>query len=247
MATMEMTVPTTTDTLLVASDPHELAQAQHRMIAELGAKIDRAKEEARLAAQTKDAMVAARLSPKQAVVMHAKATARVTYLVKIKQALEAGYCMVPDMEGTVIAVRRNTVGPTAIARRERGSSWSVPDERGQGLPAGEGSYRSPTQIISHRKVTENDYQGKPQQVNKYWADRIKDPDGIDRKFMRPEVMNRTARALADRLFDEVVTVKPWNSQQRRNRDPIVLGRVVDTKNRTTAAFIIAWFIDTAEL
>ena len=140
-----------TSSLLVAADPAALANAQHRMIEDVAHKIELAKIEATEAKLMAETMTVARLGSAQAKAMHKRATSRVGYLVKIKQALEAGYCMMPDMEGPTIAVRLDQIGPMPAARVARRWAGNVPDEKPRGLPMGQGEYHSPRQEMGTQK------------------------------------------------------------------------------------------------
>src|SRR5258708_3572424 len=91
--------------LLVASTAEEMATAQSDLIGVAKTKIALAIDEAKQAHDMVEQMVAARMSPAIAKTMHRRATSRVTYLTKIRDALEAGYVMMPDLTGDIFAVR----------------------------------------------------------------------------------------------------------------------------------------------
>lgn len=234
--------------LLIASDPQELLQSQHKLIDEVGRKIELAKHEAKSSHDMMIQMREARLNVHEAKRLHTRATSRVTYLIKIKSALEAGYLMMPDMEGDIIAVRSNRSGPSPVARRAYKSSWkttsvrSVPDEQSSFLPPGEGRYISPRQGISTTSREIVDGSNKKTEYSTR-AISLRNPDGLNIQFIRPEVISRTAGAMTHRIFDEIVTVRPVSSIRRRSRDPIVLGRIIDKATRRCCAFMIAWFVD----
>lgn len=233
------------ETLIVATNPTELADAQHRMIADVDAKLKLAIAEAHEAKDMSNNMLAARLSPSQAKAIHKRATERCGYLARVKAALEAGYCMMPDMPGTVIAVRSARTTPSPSAKRWMTWSSNIPDERATAnLETGEGEYISPRQQLEEEKFPVKNHKGEMEDKTHYRALSLRAPDGIDRRFMRPRVVKQLTAAMEHRIFDEIVCVSPANTR-RTSRDPIVLGRVVS--GRTVSAFLIAWFVDTAEL
>ncbi|MCC6322998.1 MAG: hypothetical protein IT438_16360 [Phycisphaerales bacterium] len=234
------------DQLLVASDVVELAENQRHLIASMEAKLAAAKTEARAAHDVMSTMTNARLDRGQAGRLHRRATARVTYLTKIVSVLKAGYCMMPDMPGDIVAVRHSRIRPSPQAMRWRDWRGSVPDERPAGLEEGDGEYVSPRQAIESQTVPSTGYDGKPSTKTQWRAVALCDPDGIGRRFMRAEVMTRTARAMQLKVFDEIVCVT-GNVNRRRSRDPIVLGRIVNPITEECAAFLIAHFIDTTVL
>lgn len=240
------------DRLLVAGSAEALAAAQRSLIEQTGHKIVLAIDEARLAAQMVDEMSRANLAPTAAKALHKRATERVTFLVKVKDALEAGYCMMPDMPGRVIAVRTTADYPRSEHKKwsERFAAPTMNADKS--LSSGEGDYKSPTPDVEREvRLVERGYRNPDGTVHKdkEWftrAVRLKDPDGIDRKFVRPEIVHRMSQAMALKIFDEVVCVDDSDNRTRRkSKDPIVLGRVViGTK---ACAFLIAWFVDPREL
>jgi hypothetical protein len=233
------------DTLILASDPKELLSAQTALIADVEAKREAAIEEARAAHDMELSAISANLSVAAAKRIHRRATARVGYLTKVGQALQAGYVMMPDMPGDIVAVRVNRNSPAS----SRLSDWShfVQDERCQNLTAGIGKYVSPRQTVEKVRVSDkvlSDGRTTPQY--KWRAVALRNPDGLDRRFLRPEVMSRLSAAMTMKLFDEIVTVRPQSRaalRARRSRDPIALGRIVDDANGNVTAFLVAWFMD----
>lgn len=236
--------------LLIASDPQELVDAQRSLIVSVDAKIQLAIKYARESHDMVETMKAARLSIATAKAMHKRATSRVVYLKNIKAALEAGYVMMPDIDGEIIAIRSDRKTPSPAARQHRKGGWrnsvisSVPDERSSGLLAGEGRYISPRQKvdISHARIP-----GNSGERDEYTAHAVSlcDPDGLHRRFVRPEVISRTAGAMQRRIFDEIVTVRPAQTRHRCSLDPIVLGRIIDKETKRCSAFPVAWFVEPA--
>ncbi len=238
------------DRVLVASTPAEMSTLQHSLIQEMQTKIDAAMVEAQAAHDMKEQMLAARLSPAKAKIVHRRATARVGFLTKCHAALQAGYFMMPDMPGDVVAVRLGREMPLPANRRWRSHWRGIPDETGQGLPVGVGEYRSPRQSIETRRVPTGKMlsDGKtPEQAPEHRAIELRDPDGLHKRFVKPAVMARTAAAMATKVFDEIVAVGGTAVARRKDRDPIVLGRIVDPVNNRVAAFLIVSFVNTAEL
>lgn len=237
-------------TLIVASDAKELAAGQHSLIADIGGKIEAAKDEAKAAHDMVVQLREVRLGSAQAKRLHRRATARVGYLVKIKQALEAGYVMMPDMPAELVAVRTARHWPAPAAKRWRsGGDWVVPQLPPSGEVAGDGEYKHPryaTETTKRtRELTRHDGSKYKDDYSESRAVEVCDPDGINRQFMRPEIMSRTAAAMTLKIFDEIATVTPTSTKRgRRGPDPIVLGRVVDPVSGKAAAFLIAWFVDT---
>lgn len=235
-----------TDSLVIASDPAEMIAGQKFLIQSIESKRLAAIEDAKSAHDAKESMIAARLDVVAARCLHRRATARVVYLTKIETALRAGYVMMPDMPGDIVAVRVDRHLPERAARGWT-QNWRPAEQSSQSLPAGVGRYVSPVpkHEISQRETGKYP-DGKPRYERHTRAVALRDPFGLNHRFIRPEVLSRTSAAMLSMNFDEIVTVTPQDTR-RKGRDPIVLGRVVDNVNRTVAAFLIAWFCDTREL
>ncbi len=168
---------------------------------------------------------------------------RMRFYRKVKQALEAGYVIVPDFPCDVFAVRTDRKPNGAIKRWQS----SVPDVPARDLAPGSGEYHPPAPMVRHR-----DYQvmkdGKEVTIQNWWA-----VDHADMEFpvalAAPAVLSAAAEAMALRLFDEMAIVLP-SSQ----RDPIVTGRIIDPTRggsrrawQHRCAFFVAWWCRESDL
>ncbi|MGE0289361.1 MAG: hypothetical protein AB7I42_23985 [Bradyrhizobium sp.] len=234
-------------TLLIASDPTELVTAQNALIADVDAKRTAAIEEATAAHDMVESAKRGNISVAAAKTVHRRASSRVGYLTKIGQALRAGFVMMPDMPGDVVAVRVDRDAPSVAARRLYDWKSNIPGERSDSLPPGKGRYVSPSQGVHTQKVQVKKSDGSIVSVDRHCAIELRNPDGLDRRFVRPEVMTRLAAAMTMKLFDEVVCIRPQSTKHRRSKDPIVLGRIIDKATKTTSAFLIAWFMDKRDI
>lgn len=240
--------------IIVASNPAELVEAQHQMIHQIEMKLNKAIDDARQAKELHEMAVVSKFNVTAMKRMHKVATSRVTYLTKTLQALQLGYLMMPDMEGEVIAIRTTRTDPSPSSKRISSNDWprSVPDESPTYSPIGEGEYKSPSQIV-HRQLrrVDKDRDGKDIERYGYAAVALRDPFGLDRRFIKPTVLARTVKAMELKLFDEIVTITPQSRtrfrSRRRSRDPIVLGRVIDKETQSVISFLIASFVDINEL
>jgi hypothetical protein len=218
------------------------------MIASTAAKIEQAKAEAQDAKRMRDQMRTAGIGSGPAERLHKRATERVGFLVKVKAALEAGYLLMPDMPGEVLAVRTSK-DPAWPSKRFWGEYHGLtPTEpANHRLPPGEGWYANPNPDTQFRTV--NDPVSGKFLRDEIRATMLRDPSGIDHKFLKPAIIDKMTGAMTRHIFDEIVCVgaKPTKSPTptRADPDPIVLGRVVS--GRQVAAFLIAWFVDLSEL
>ena len=229
-------------TILVATNANELAESQRTLIEKFEAAKQTAIAEA---AETKDACeraITAGMSRSQMTNLMRRASARVGYLSRCLAALKSGYAMMPDMPGQLFAVR---VGEGRPRRRTAGARWSIRDVRPHGLPAGEGQYVNPEHAMVKNERTRTTNDGREVDDSTFTVSGYFDLETLSAKFTRPQVIERISDALQDRVFDELQLVGASGSAVP-NRDPIVLGRVVDPVNRIAAAFLVAWFVDPDE-
>jgi len=252
-AAMHTTGPDADDVLVVADNPQQLVDAQHVLIDKMRGKFDAAVAAAREAAVVADQLVTAGLDARAARRRHKAATELVTYYHKAVAALEAGYVMVPDMPADTFAIR---IGDRRKPRQRpsvRHNDWSARNSLDQESPdqleAGHGRYVDPNPefIVVDWPETKTD----GTEVTRYQARGLNfdnQPIGIPARFQRPTVVQRIGHAMQKKTFDELATVdnQPWGTRQARRGDPMVVGYVNGPKNRSLC-FLVAWFIDTAEL
>ena len=173
-----------------------------------------------------------------------KTTKTIAYYDKIRQALEAGYIIVPDFPVDVFAVRTKTETPTgsytASYPRREGTAFT---QQAKALPPGEGRYVSDDVRGEGEEVKTKDAQGREVTKYRYTASEFRDV-AIPARLVRPEILDATHRALLLKVFDEVGLV----GQPRQ--DPIIVGKIIDPRDKykqRRVSFFIAWWLDTATL
>lgn len=165
-----------------------------------------------------------------------RTTKRITYYDKMKQAVAAGYLMVPNFPIDVFAVRvKRAKQPVAV--KSYGGFTADP----QLLPAGEGRYVDERLLQRDETHTET-VDGKERLVRRFVSDDYDDVD-FPVALVKPTVLHATHKAMALRIFDEMGTV-----QNSAGKDPIVVGRLIDPRKRgRMATFFVAWWLDTNTL
>jgi len=168
----------------------------------------------------------------------------ITFYVKVRDALRAGYIIVPDFPVDVFAVRTDADTPEGSVTWSR-RPWrreGVFVERSRALASGEGAYVSPAVAHSTRAFTEPDGKGGEVQRYEITATEFRDV-AIPSRLVRPEILDATNKALALKLFDELGLVG------RPRQDPIIVGKIVDPRDPSTrrVSFFVAWWLDTATL
>jgi hypothetical protein len=238
----EITIPEDNEITVLARDPLEMAEAQKGLVAWATKKVQLLKSELRetelnLKESTKLKIRTAGWKRQVAL-----AKGRVVYYEKVKAALEAGYCIVPNFPNMeVIAVRTGKRSPRRSTKEATGYVPSDPDVKYQQLPEGEGKYVSPRPTV--RRTSYKNAEGKS--VMTVWADDFRDVD-FPFKTVRPQIVQNLGTAMAKKIFDEIGVLPQIN----RRQDPMIIGRIRRREQgymEPTITFLIAWWIDTKAL
>lgn len=167
---------------------------------------------------------------------HARAVKMVTFYEKVKAALEAGYCIVPNFPVELFAIRTNRKHPT---RKNVSSIHNVPVHEPEGLPAGEGRYVDDAQLVGRGTYSD--------ETRFVFAKKFIEEIDFPFALAKPAILDATSTAMAAKLFDEM-GVLPASSKKR---DPVVVGRIIDPRGSTYdkrfVTFLVAWFLDTRTL
>jgi len=170
------------------------------------------------------------------------AKGRVTYYRKIKSALEEGYCIIPNFPIQVIGVRTKKKKPSTPYNTYTYPD-SVPKERHQSLPQGEGDYASPEPTVKCVSATRM-VNGIEKSVTRYKAQDLQQVD-FPFKLVKPQIMSDLKRTMALKIFDEI-GVLPATIRQP---DPMVIGciRSREPGRERVISFLINWWVDSRSL
>lgn len=160
---------------------------------------------------------------------------RLTFWLKVKAALRAGYYIVPNFAADAFAIRTAAKKP----RHARtyyyvgGDDFIQPNPQ---LPAGEGRYVRPQ--ASHYDMGEVKH---GEGTRKLFTAADLEPVEFPVALMRPEVMDAAGKAMALKLFDDIAIA----DDEWRGADPMVLGRLHDpastpSRPRPLLTFFIGW-------
>lgn len=162
---------------------------------------------------------------------------RLTFYAKIRSALKAGWYVVPNFMGDAFALRTDQKVP----RRERVLRYVGGHDfrqRSRQLAEGEGRYIRPAASYTHEgKIKDGTYQdGSAKMADLYLPADLEDVE-FPLEMMRPEIMDATGRAMALKVFDEMLLARDYASCG----DPMILGRILNpVRNRPDATFFVAW-------
>ena len=162
---------------------------------------------------------------------------RVQFYEKVVAALRGGYHLVPATDDCILfAVRASDVDEKYPKRQEVHGGWEVPTIGPEILDLGEGEYTS-DEITKDGPFFRRVKSGDELVDQEYWVSR----DYADIEFpltaAKPQLMEPTATAMKSLIFDEIGIV-PGGS-----KDPWIVGRIVDPRNKERHSFMIAWYTD----
>lgn len=167
---------------------------------------------------------------------------KVEFYEKIKAALEAGYCIVPDIPGMdVFAIRT-----TRKHAKPNTTKWTVRDQETNSPPIGDGRHvNSEAVTTSFQALVRHDVNSQPVYEDRFRAIDFKQVE-FPMTLVKPQIMDETGKAMALKIFDDFGFAP---GRHRRDGDPMVVGRVrfrTGSQERNVS-FLIAWFIDTRAL
>lgn len=243
------------DVHLVASDVGEMRVAQAQLAEWFANKLIICQRELADMAECIQEAERAKMNATKLKRLLARCQGRVNFFEKCQAAAEAGYCLVPNMNASVFALR---VRSPRIHSNQRtySRSLSIASEPllNPSFPIGQGEYFSP--------IAQTDFvldgRSEEPQVKRFYATELLDVE-FPISVARPEIMSETVRGMALKCFDamEVLPGGPesrrtiWSHQQR-NGDPIVLGVIRHPRSgrwdrSRDFRFLIAWYINTKDL
>jgi hypothetical protein len=165
---------------------------------------------------------------------------RIVYYEKIKDAVDAGYVLVPNFPVRVLAVRVDRdKQPQTTASYEGASEFNAKAEL---LPSGEGRYVDDRLFTTDESYDRTTAEGKKEHVRLYQSGDYDVPD-FPHALVKPAVLAATQRAMAFKIFDRVGMV-----ENTSGRDPIMVGQLLDPRgNDRLVTFFIAWWLNTESL
>ncbi len=242
------------DVVVLARTPQEMQVAQQGLVAWAEQRLSRL--HAALAECEENLAIAKKRKWKQDgwARQIKKAQARVVFYEKVKAALEAGYCIMPDLPVQLLAIRTDRRKPNSKVKSSR---WQHPEDdlpkiKPRALPTGEGRYVDPTPFVERWHREEPDKDGRMVRTN--FASAVDFDEELDfpMRLVKPQILDDTGRALALKLFDEIgilPAVQRKGMSAMTTSDPVVVGRIVrkEGNQRKVLTFLISWWIDTSQI
>lgn len=229
------------DTQLVATDPHQMAQAQSYMVEFCDAKLGSLQKELAQAHGIIDALRKASMSDARGRRLVTGIKKREAFYTKVKAALAEGYYILPPIPHQTFAIRSAKELPPP--NRQTGNTWKADEPTPPILPVGEGENHNAT--VERQNVDTYETKGSDgKMVTKYVYENTAWKD-IEFPFfpVKPQIIEATGRALEKKIFDWLGVAPNY-----RTTDPMVLGCIKHwKKNQGPLHFFVAWWLDTDTL
>lgn len=231
---------------LVARSPQEMAAAQDDLSAWLTAKVALVDSEVTELKAATEIAIQKQWQYKTLASQLSKARVQHVYYTKLLQAVNAGYCIIPNFPIDVFAVRVSREKPkhVVVSADHRDPSRDIPDEKPQIMLAGEGRYVNPDQAVTRwQDPPRKNEQGF--EAIKRWAATAEFKDiAFPLIAAQSRVMNATENAMALKLFD-AIGICP---ESRPKGDPMIIGQIWLARTNgwgtpKMASFILAWHLD----
>jgi hypothetical protein len=235
------------DFTVVATSPKEMERAQQSLILWAARKIQAEKELMSEAAQQYDTALENNWGSGGWARRISLSEDKIEYYRKIKEALEAGYYIVPPFPMNVFAIRTEKKRPS---ERMGWASKADAELRGihpKAVKAGLGEY------VSNKVWTTTFTKYVKGVLDKLEERTYHQPDRFRRvefpfKLAKSAVMSETAKAMALKIFDQIGIMGNTPVANAAVPDPIVCGQIMPWfHKKQPVTFFIAWWLDTSSL
>jgi hypothetical protein len=221
------------DIELTATLPNEMIVAQQQLITWCDGKIQVIRVES---AELKEAFEHAKEMKWKYTALqkqYNKSIQRISYYEKIKEALLAGYYIVPNFDVEIFAIRTKRERPLRFLST---SQWETnrAEQPAHDVALGEGDYVNNRPIIFEQKIEDN--------KKEFWAEKWQDIE-FPVTMAKPMIMEATTQAMKQKIFDRF-GVFP---STRKKTDPVIIGQIVHKESNykdRIVSFMIAWHINT---
>ena len=233
------------DITLIARSPAEMEAAQKGLKEWVGEKL------MSVAAEMRDAMQNLQIAKdhKWKTVgwqnQVAKLRRQVAFYQKVKEAVTAGYYIVPPFPMTLIAVRTDAAFPPDQRVASQPAAIEAVEQPAAKLPTGEGTYVQPHSRAEWTSWGPRQMQpdGTYKRVEGYRTGDWKDFD-FPFKLVKPQLLAQLAEAMQAKIFDQIGIMRPTVAKA----DPILLGQILSpTRGRPPTTFFIGWWLDTRDI
>lgn len=164
---------------------------------------------------------------------------RRTFYEKVKAALEAGYQIIPPFDLQLFAIRTDR----NFAPDDRGDSRWAREQGPRLLPQGEGRYVHPQPVRREiDTIKRKGSDGVERSVTIYENDSEWKDAELPIRALKPQVIDAVGKAMELELFDALGIAPAY-----RAADPIIAGRILHPNGHKALTFMVAWWLDRADL
>jgi hypothetical protein len=234
-------------TFLMATNPHEMGKAQQSMVKWVKHKIQLLQEEAADHKANLDIAKKRKIRTEAYQRYLLKTEKRIEMFEKVEAALKAGFCIIPDMDMDIFAIRTDRKKPKqnmTSGSTKYGGGAHVRDQETNSPPVGEGRYVDIQPFTKSNDFMKKNDRGEEIEMETRWAVRFDETIDFPFKLAKPAILDKTTQALGLKVFDELGVLP-----RRRGADPVVVGRIKLKEGLQTKTFnfLITWFLDLKDL
>lgn len=242
--------------IVAASNPQQMQVAQQDLVVWAQNRLATIDAERTEAQANLEAAKAHKWKHTPFVRIVAKLTHQYEYYEKLKDALAAGYTIIPPHRDIdIFAIRTTQKRPARNETEREVTPWGnrpVPaDQITDAPPSGDGKYVNATAQIERVRLKNGiDALGKEQFIDRAWTTKFDDV-AFPFLLVKPEILNSTKQAMDWLFFDDIGCV-PGRRRARQGADPMIIGRIHEGPWRygspkKTVYFLISWFVNTKDL
>lgn len=224
------------DKILIATTPAAMEAAQKDLISWADAKSKEVSSELRTLREELQIAKRSKWATKPIERRIKREGKRFAFYAKIKAALQAGYYVVPNFAAEAFAIRTERTKTFGRPEVSGYSGFHFPQPVAQ-LPAGAGRYINPA--ASYREFKEKIVKDGKSETRFRGVPCNLQPPEFPIALMSQEAMQATERAMATKIFDEIMEARDWSGRG----DPMILGRLRNPRQgRPSVTFFIAWIM-----
>lgn len=220
------------DIALTALHPIQMQQSQQDLIAWCSKKVIDTQMEAE---EMQQAYEKAKRNKWKTDVLskHANlAKGRHQYFIKIREALLAGYYIVPNFPIQMFVIRTMKDKPRSQWKEH---AYQINSATADVLALGMGDYHNPHVVLEQHIRYDGE---KKQYVNTHvTADKFNQIE-FPINMAKPSIIDATSHAMAQKIFDQIGVLPNF----RKKQDPLIIGQILGKDK--VVSFMIAWHLNT---
>lgn len=227
-------------TAVIATTPQGMIEAQGTVRKWIDARVDHWNQTMAEAETLYNSLKKASMPTRPAGTQMLKARKHLDFYAKVRAALAAGYVIIPPFDVQVFAIRTDADSP----KENRSEVRDQYEQSVKRLPLSKGKFVNPMPPRLNVDTIERPNHNNTAMVKHavYENGDWKDVE-LPIRALKPEVIEATAQALGERIFDALGIAPSY-----RSADPIIVGQIMRPgRFSSPLTFFVAWWLDSREI